>query len=171
VKERNAMQRSMHRASPLRLIAVAACLAGMAAAGAASAQTAPAPAPAASAPAAAQASTDLGRLFYTPQQRAELDKRRVSNVPAQEDAAPAVREVLVTVNGYVGRSSGKTTTWINGVPQYDTVKSADPSRVSIESAEGRTTVKVGSTLDTNRGDVRDVIGDGSIRVTPAPAQR
>ncbi len=166
------MDRPAHRrrAAPRRLVA-AACLAAVTACGAAHAQTAPAPAPTANAPAAAQGSADLGRLFYTPQQRAELDKRRVSNVPVQEEAAPAAREVLVTVNGYVGRSSGKTTTWINGVPQYDTVKSADPARVSVETAEGRTSVKVGATLDTNRGDVRDVIGDGTIRVSPAPAQR
>jgi hypothetical protein len=139
---------------------------GVIALGSAQAQTAQ---PAAAAP-AAQGSANLGRLFHTPQQRAELDKRRISNVPVQEDA-PAVREVLVTVNGYVGRSSGRTTTWINGVPQYDSVKSADPSRLPVESADGRKSVKVGATLDTNRGDVRDVIGDGTIRVNPAPAQR
>lgn len=165
------MQRFTHHAAPLRRIAAAACLAGMAVIGSAQAQTAPAPAPAANAPAPAQGSAELGRLFYTPQQRAELDKRRVSNVPVPEAAAPAVREVLVTVNGYVGRSSGKTTTWINGVPQYDAVRTTDPTRVPVEFADGRKNVKVGSTLDTNRGDVRDVIGDGTISVKPAPAPR
>lgn len=117
--------------------------------------------------AAPAAGADLGRLFFTPQQRAELDKRRLANVPEKEEATP-VREVLVTVNGYVGRSSGKTTTWVNGVPQYDTVRSADPSRLPIDAASGPQRVKVGSTLDTNRGEVRDVIGDGSIKVHPAP---
>jgi hypothetical protein len=162
------MPRPDHRPA-LRRLAAAACVLGLTSIGTANAQTAPAPA--ANPPAAAQGSADLGRLFYTPQQRAELDKRRVSNLPVQEEAKPAVREVLVTVNGYVGRSSGKTTTWINGVPQYDTIKSSDPTRLSVEAADGRKTVKVGSTLDTNRGDVRDVIGDGTIRVNPAPAQR
>lgn len=155
-----------HRAT-IRRVAVAAGALGLMALAGAQAQTAPQ----AATPAAPQGSADIGRLFHTPQQRAELDKRRISNVPVQEEAAPAVREVLVTVNGYVGRSSGKTTTWINGVPQYDSVRSADPSRLPVESADGRKSVKVGATLDTNRGDVRDVIGDGTIRVNPAPAQR
>jgi hypothetical protein len=111
---------------------------------------------------------DLGRLFYTPQQRAELDKRRLSNEPPPEET---VREVLVTVNGYVSRSSGKTTTWINGVPQYDSVRSSDPSRVPVESGDTRKPVKVGATLDTNRGDVRDVIGDGQIKIQRPSAKQ
>jgi hypothetical protein len=113
---------------------------------------------------------DLGRLFFTPQQRAELEKRRDTAVPAVPQEAPVVREVLVTVNGYVGRSNGKTTTWVNGVPQYDTVRSADPSRLPIDAANGPQRVQVGATLDTNRGEVRDVIGDGRIRVNPAPGR-
>jgi hypothetical protein len=111
-----------------------------------------------------QADVPLGRLFHTPQQRSELDKRRLSNVPVQEEAVPAVREALVTVNGYVARSGGKSTTWVNSVPQYDTVRSADPTRLPIEAADGKRQVKVGATLDTNRGDVRDVIGDGKITI-------
>ena len=52
------------------------------------------------------AGADLGRLFFTPQQRDELDRRRATN------AVETVVEVerLVTVNGRVSRSSGKTTT-------------------------------------------------------------
>jgi hypothetical protein len=121
---------------------------------------------------AAAQDASLDRLFHTPQQRAELDKRRLAPPPAVKDepAAPPVREVLVTVNGYVGRSSGKTTTWVNGVPQYDAVKSGDPTRVPVEAADGPRRVKVGATLDTNRGDVRDVIGDGRIQVNTAPAK-
>ncbi len=141
---------------------------GCAALLACAALTASAPAAHAQSP-APQADVTLGRLFHTPQQRSELDKRRLSNVPVQEEA-PVVREVLVTVNGYVGRSSGKTTTWVNGVPQYDSVRSADPTRLPIEAADGKRQVKVGATLDTNRGDVRDVIGDGQIRIN-GPAQR
>jgi|APFre7841882724_1041349.scaffolds.fasta_scaffold00893_6 hypothetical protein len=118
-------------------------------------------------PAAAQDS-ELGRLFYTPQQRAELDKRRVSNVPAQTEAAPVVQQPDVTLNGYVGRSSGKTTTWVNGVPKYDTVRSQDPSRLSIDAGDGRRSMKVGATLNTSRGEVRDVLGDGQIRINSQP---
>jgi hypothetical protein len=118
--------------------------------------------------AAAAQGSELGRLFYTPQQRTELDKRRASNVPAQAEAAPVVQQPSVTLNGYVGRSSGKTTTWVNGVPQYDTVRSQDPTRIPIGAAEDRRRMKVGATLDTNRGEVRDVLGDGEIRIHSRP---
>jgi hypothetical protein len=122
---------------------------------------------AAAAPAGAQ-DGNVGRLFHTPQQRAELDKRRLAPAPVKEEAAPVVRDVQLTVNGYVSRSSGKTTTWMNGVPQYDTVRSSDPARIPVEAASGSQRVKVGATIDTNRGEVRDVI-DGEIRVgAPKP---
>jgi molybdopterin-biosynthesis enzyme MoeA-like protein len=66
------------------------------------------------APHAAQPA-ELGRLFLTPQQRIELDKRRQANAVEAE----TVVESTVTLNGQVTRSSGKTTVWLNGVPQYD----------------------------------------------------
>jgi hypothetical protein len=148
------MTASTERSRLIRRLAVAAA-AAVAAAGAA---------------AASAQSADLGRLFFTPQQRAELDKRRLSNAPAQADAPPVVREVNVTLNGYVGRSGGKTTTWVNGVPQYDSPRSQDPSRVPIESAGGRRNVQVGATIDTNRGEIRDVV-EGEIRVHRADPRR
>ena len=54
------------------------------------------------------------------------------------------------------------------MPQYDTVRSADPSRLPIDAASGPKRVKVGATLDTTRGESRDVIGDGTISVNTTP---
>ena len=109
-------------------------------------------------PAAAE---DLGRLFFTPQQRQELDRRRQSNV--QESGAVTV-ESTVTVNGHVARSSGRTTTWINGVPQYDSHRSRDPAGVVVGGSEGEppVDVKIGQTLDKTRGEVKDGLGGGRI---------
>ena len=107
---------------------------------------------------------DLGRLFFTPQERQELDRRRASN-SVDRGEAPAV-ESLVTVNGQVTRSGGKTTTWINGVAHDDTYRSRDPARVGVQ---GRS-VKVGETLDRSRGAVTDPLQGGEIRINPAPAQ-
>ena len=87
------------------------------------------------APASAE---ELGRLFLTPQQRQELDWRRQTNFVERE----TVVESLVTVNGRVIRSSGRTTTWINGVPEDDTYRSADPARVEIGRASCRERVYV-----------------------------
>jgi len=105
---------------------------------------------------------ELGRLFYTPQERQELDRRRQSDVVEPE--AKAVVENLVTVNGQVTRSSGKTTTWINGVPQDDTYRGRDPARVAVDGGTSRVPVKVGQTLDRSGGQVSDTLHGGKIRV-------
>jgi hypothetical protein len=108
---------------------------------------------------------DLGRIFFTPQQRQDLDRRRNLNVTESE----VVVESLVTVNGHVVRSSGKTTTWINGVPQYDTYRGRTPDRVGIASSDSAVGVKVGETLDRSKGEVRDTLQGGGIKVNrPAP---
>jgi len=113
---------------------------------------------------AAAAAQELGRLFFTPQQREDLDRRRATN--AQE--ALVTHESSLTVNGHVSRSSGKTTTWINGVPQNDGYRSSDPSRVTIQAGEGEpsVTLKVGQTRDEARGETRDNLAGGKIRVPP-----
>ncbi len=108
---------------------------------------------------------DLGRIFFTPQQRQDLDRRRNLNVTESE----VVVESLVTVNGHVVRSSGKTTTWINGVPQDDTYRGRTPDRVGIASSDAAVGVKVGETLDRSKGEVRDTLQGGGITVNrPAP---
>lgn len=113
------------------------------------------------APVAAQS---LGRLFFTPQQREDLDRRRQANI---QEAAVVV-ESLVTVNGQVSRSSGKTTIWLNGVPQAETRKPADPAKVNLPGAEGESSVrlKIGQTLDKVRGEIKDPV-PGGIVLTPS----
>jgi hypothetical protein len=113
--------------------------------------------------AAPAAADDLGRLFLTPQERRDLDRRRASNV-IERETSPA--ESLVTVNGHVTRSSGKTTTWINGVAHDDTYRGRDPARVGVQ---GRS-VKVGETLDRSRGTVRDPLEGGEIRIHRTPGR-
>jgi hypothetical protein len=115
------------------------------------------------APALPVAADELGRLFFTPQQRQELDRRRASNIQEKE----VVIESAVTVNGHVARSSGKTTTWVNGVPQYDTYSGRDPSRVHLQDG----TLKIGQTLDRGRGEVKDGLQGGTVRVNPQAAPR
>src|SRR5437899_11002999 len=91
-------------------------------------------------PAAAQ--EILGRLFFTEQQRQDLDRRRQANI--QETAV--VVESFVTVNGQVSRSSGRSTTWINGVPQENARRRLDPARVTLPGGEGASVrLKIGRT--------------------------
>jgi hypothetical protein len=114
-------------------------------------------------PAAAQ--DRLGRLFLTPQQREDLDRRRQANIRE----AAVVADSLVTINGQVSRSSGKSTAWINGVPQESTRKPQDPARVTLPGAEGAppVSVKIGQTLDKVRGEVKDGLGEGRVAVQRA----
>jgi hypothetical protein len=127
---------------------------------------------------------ELGRLFFTPEQRAALDARRKARVP-DKPAAVAVAESPVTrVNGAVQRGSGKSTVWVNGemIPenaQADGARVVPPGpnsgRVSLPAGDGprRYDLRVGESLNRGSGEVRDVIGEGEIKIGPrraAPAK-
>lgn len=113
---------------------------------------------------AAAAGPALGRLFFTPQERAALEAlRQRSGVPGE--GAEATGGVL-TLNGFVQRSSGKTTAWINGIPRYESEKpqgvevlgaAAEAGRVPIRLPGSARTVrlKVGQTLDTGTGKIKE----------------
>ncbi len=118
-------------------------------------------------PAAAQ--EILGRLFFTEQQRQDLDRRRQANI--QETAV--VVESTVTVNGQVSRSSGRSTTWINGIPQENVRRPHDPARVTLPGGEGAPSVnlKIGQTLDKVRGEIRDPVAGGSIETPSGRRER
>ena len=116
------------------------------------------------------AAEDLGRLFLTPQQRQDLDRRRAANI--QE--ALVVQESTVTLQGRVSRSSGKTTTWVNRMPQHDSFTGADPARAALPTGEGQpeVTLKVGQTHDNVRGEIRDGLAGGKLEIQKArPAAR
>lgn len=119
-------------------------------------------------PACAQ---EVGRLFFTPEQRAALDARRKARVPDQP--APAVIISPTTrVDGFVKRSGGPSTVWVNGEPLNEGGGDAPRigAQVSVPLGEGgrRANLKPGEVLDRGTGQVRDVIGDGEIRVRRAP---
>ena len=79
-------------------------------------------------------------------------------------AAPVVASPVTRVDGYVKRSGGPSTVWIDGESVTDTVP--DGGRVAVPAAEGgsRVRLKPGESLDRGNGAVRDVIGDGEIRI-------
>ena len=126
----------------------------------------------ASAPAASQ---DLGRLFLTPEERATLDARRKARTPDTPPPPPAVKLPSTRVDGYVERSGGRSTLWVNGVAipegrQADGLRPIAPrarqGTVTIVDEEGarRFYLKVGQSLDRDEGKVRDVIDGGRINV-------
>lgn len=115
--------------------------------------------------------SDLGRLFLTPQQRQELDRRRELNI--QE--ANVTVESNYTVNGHIARSSGKSTTWVNGVAQNETYRTRNPAVIPLQPVEDEPAVdlRVGQTLDRNSGNINNGIAGGEIKIKPgaAPARR
>jgi hypothetical protein len=113
---------------------------------------------------AAVAAEELGRLFLTPQQRQDLDRRRATN--RAEEEAPQIQEGPLTLEGHVQRSSGKTATWINGVPQYDSHSGRDPARVTVVPNEGEpgVSLKVGEIYERMSGEVRGLLNGGEITV-------
>ena len=119
---------------------------------------------------ASAAADELGRLFFTPQQRQDLDRRRATN--RAEEEAPQIKEGPLTLDGHVQRSSGRTTTWINGAPLYDESRpSRDAAQVTVVPNVGEpgVSLKVGETYERSSGAVSDVLNGGEIAVgKPAP---
>lgn len=123
--------------------------------------------------AAAAGAQELGRLFFTPEERAALDERRRARLPDKPVAVPVAP--TSRVDGYVQRAGGRSTLWLDGEAVRDGARSGelsvrgggDPSRVTVILGEGRRVqVRVGETIDRESGEVRDVIGDGEVSVEP-----
>ena len=118
-------------------------------------------------PASAQ---ELGRLFFTPQQRATLDARRQARAPDQP--AAVVAAPITRLDGYVKRSDGPSTVWINGeslteaAPQAPRIDGAGGVSIGVGEGANRVRLKPGETHDRGSGEVRDLIGDGEIAVRP-----
>jgi hypothetical protein len=129
-------------------------------------------------PAAQAGAQELGRLFFTPEQRAALDARRNARLPDKPSAV--VVSPTTRVDGYVKRSAGKSTVWLDGEALPDGVqpeglqlrRGGDASRVTVILGEDgrRVELRVGQTLDQSTGDVKDVIGNGVLRVERHGAQ-
>ncbi|MBZ0095873.1 MAG: hypothetical protein K8H75_10970 [Sulfuricella sp.] len=102
----------------------------------------------------------LGRLFFSPDERAMLDRVRQKNVGSTVSATEQV-----TLNGIVRRSSGKTTAWINQVPQNENEtpqgiavqqgKTSKPSALLLLPSGKQVQLKAGQTFDTAKGKIRE----------------
>lgn len=103
------------------------------------------------------AGTDLGRLFFTPRERASLDRQRNAS---QNEASGIDERPALTINGEIRRHSGTSVRWINGVVRYR--HPTDDSDGHPESPAYR--LRVGETWDPATRQARDLLGDGSIVV-------
>ncbi len=111
---------------------------------------------------------DVGRLFFTPEQRQALDARRRARLPDRPNA-PVNTSSTTRLNGYVSRENGKSTVWVNGEPLPETASEAPriggSGRVTVNVESGaRANLRPGEVLDRGTGEVKDVLGNGEIRI-------
>ena len=114
----------------------------------------------------------LGRLFFTPAERAKLDARRQEAIlnanrptPAPVAEAPKLpRSQVFTLNGIVRRSDGEATMWINGKPVSRPSDAAtlgarsigeDTAGVNLPGSGKRVRLKVGQSVESLSGAVEE----------------
>jgi hypothetical protein len=95
----------------------------------------------------APAQERLGRLFFTPAQRASLDVARsqraraaLSTEKPEQEAAPVPQ--TITYSGVLRRSDGKTTVWINNQPVNDRESAGAAAIVGRVRPDGSVTLQV-----------------------------
>ncbi|MDZ4255934.1 MAG: hypothetical protein U1A72_25485 [Sulfuritalea sp.] len=120
---------------------------------------------------------ELGRLFFTPERRAAMERQRTFNI--QE--AQTLQGTTMSLDGVVYRSSGKTTIWINRTPQTEgesarTGVSAVVSPKTPGSAllapgdETPAQLNVGESINRATGERNTRLGGGVV-LTPAKRGR
>lgn len=128
-------------------------------------------------PAAPAAAEELGRLFFTPERRAALERQRQLNI---QETQQVIEGATLSVSGVVRRSGGRTVTWVNGVPQEENnpatgvrveVDRADPARATVVAGEeAPATLKVGEAVNRATGETTTGVGEGRISVKRAGAR-
>lgn len=119
-------------------------------------------------PLAMAAEQTMGRLFFTPEQRARMDVARQQersiriDAEQQENEPPAAN---ITLNGVLTRSDGKTTVWINNKEQSGEQAgsgiavrgSGGRGQVSVITPDAKRAVplKVGQSIDMSSGLVEE----------------
>jgi hypothetical protein len=124
---------------------------------------------------AAEPAPQLGRLFMTPEWRANLERQRQFNI--QETRS--LEGGTMRLDGVVVRSSGKSTAWVNNRPQAENSLDSGVAVATSRRQPGRATLTtgdeppadlpVGVTLNRSTRETAGGLADGEIRVNrPAP---
>jgi hypothetical protein len=127
-------------------------------------------------PPAAVADETLGRLFFTPEKRAALERSRKLNLRQ----AQQIEGATMSLEGIVRRSDGNGTAWINGRPH----NVSDPrhgvaiglrpdaagATVSVGD-EAPSRLRVGETVNRGTREKRDVLGEGRVAGRHHPRDR
>ncbi len=128
-------------------------------------------------PLSSHAEDRLGRLFLTPAERGRLDQLRKTSKPPEktgpaETSAEHLSEAsaplpdVVTIQGYVKRSDGKGTVWVNRQPVQEQTSAHEISIGKLGAKDNRVEVKLlgsgkavslkaGQAYDTTSGMIVD----------------
>ena len=120
---------------------------------------------------------ELGRLFFTPAQRATLDGARKQNIRVDvgndTEQPPAPVPQHISVMGLVQRSDGKSTVWLNNRQVTEQQQTAGGIVVTPDKKEQRIKLTVpesGRSVDLKVGQTVEVlsgtIAEGYARRTP-----
>lgn len=124
---------------------------------------------------------EMERLFFSPAQRAQLDIARAQRDRRGTQAADGTPSGpqgpdVVTYDGVVRRTDGKSTVWLNGKPVNDRTSNNDVNVVGVRG-DGAVTIavpqtdraaslRVGQTLDINSGAIREPYARDATRYRP-----
>lgn len=130
-----------------------------------------------------QADDELGRLFFTPAQRAQLNAARANpnrQPLASPEAAPTAAQGPggVTYSGVVRRGDGKSTVWINGKPMSEHSRDGEVSvlgvrrdgavSIAVPQSERSASLRVGQSMDVVSGSIAESYARRETRDNPVP---
>jgi hypothetical protein len=132
------------------------------------------------------AAETLGRLFFTPAQRAQLDvarsqKNRATPGSGQTDEAAPLPEIL-TYSGSVRRSDGKSTVWLNnramhgqqsieGIAVIGRVNPNGAVTLQVPQTSRNIELKAGQSVDIGSGVIEEPYARQVTAPKPAGAER
>lgn len=130
------------------------------------------------APAFAADVAELGRLFFTPERRATLERQRTLNVQETQ----SLRGSSMSLDGVVYRSSGKATVWINHQAQNENesartgvsavISAKTPGRAMLTPGEeAPAQLKVGESVNRATGERNTRLGGGAVVAPSSPPAR
>lgn len=92
---------------------------------------------------ASASASDLGRLFYTPQERAQLESQQLSGATIE-----GVKRNFIIVNGVIQKQGGNRIVWLNGEAQTPVRSNNNPASidVAVPGKSKHVQVKVGQRL-------------------------
>ncbi len=124
-------------------------------------------------PAFAASGEELGRLFFTPAERADLERQRRLGKPPEKTVANGTKALIpakpgdsaiVRVGGYVQRGDGRATIWVNGQPVQEKTTTKEVEVVELRGDSNQVRLRIsgiGQVISLKAGQSYDP-GSGKI---------